>query len=42
LGARAVAVATGGYTLEQLAACGPHAAFADLTDTDAVVAAILD
>ncbi len=42
LGARAVAVATGGYTLEQLTACGPHAAFADLTDTEAVVAAILD
>lgn len=42
LGARAVAVATGGYTLDELWACGPHAAFADLTDTDAVLAAILD
>ena len=42
LGARAVAVATGGYTLEQLSACGPYAAFSNLTDTDAVVAAILD
>jgi len=37
-----VAVATGGYTVEQLTACGPYAAFSDLTDTDAVVAAILD
>jgi phosphoglycolate phosphatase-like HAD superfamily hydrolase len=42
LGARAVAVATGGYSLEQLQACRPHAAFADLTHTDAVVSAILD
>jgi phosphoglycolate phosphatase-like HAD superfamily hydrolase len=42
VGARAVAVATGGYTLDELTACGPHAAFADLADTDAVLAAILD
>jgi phosphoglycolate phosphatase-like HAD superfamily hydrolase len=42
LGARALAVATGGYTVEQLAACGPYAAFTDLTDGDAVMAAILD
>jgi len=42
LGARALAVATGGYTVEQLMACGPYAAFSDLTDTDAVVSAILD
>lgn len=42
LGARAVAVATGGYTVEELAACGPYAAFSDLSDTDQVVAAILD
>jgi len=41
LGARAVAVATGGYLLEELAACGPHAAFPDLSDTEAVLAAIL-
>ena len=33
LGARAVAVATGGYTVEQLTACGPYATFGDLTDT---------
>jgi phosphoglycolate phosphatase len=42
LGARALAVATGGYTFEQLTACGPYATFIDLTDTDAVVSAILD
>ncbi|HEX6645272.1 MAG TPA: haloacid dehalogenase-like hydrolase [Gemmatimonadales bacterium] len=42
IGARAVAVATGGYSLEELAACGPHALFPDLSDTDAVVAAILE
>jgi phosphoglycolate phosphatase-like HAD superfamily hydrolase len=42
IGARAVAVATGGYTLEELAACAPHALFPDLADTDAVLAAILE
>jgi phosphoglycolate phosphatase-like HAD superfamily hydrolase len=42
IGARAVAVATGSYTVDQLAACAPHAVFADLSDTDAVVSAILD
>lgn len=42
LGARALAVATGGYTVEQLTAYGPYAAFSDLTDTEAVVTAILD
>ncbi len=41
IGARALAVATGGYTVDQLTACGPHAAFADLRDTDAVLQAIL-
>ena len=40
--ARAVAVATGMYTVAELAACRPHAVFADLSDTDAVLAAIHD
>jgi phosphoglycolate phosphatase-like HAD superfamily hydrolase len=38
--ARAVAVATGQYSVDELAACRPHAVFADLRDTDAVLAAI--
>jgi phosphoglycolate phosphatase-like HAD superfamily hydrolase len=42
VGARAVAVATGRYTVEELAACGPAAVFRDLRDTDAVVTALLD
>ena len=32
--ARALAVATGGYSVTDLAACGPHAVFEDLCDTD--------
>jgi phosphoglycolate phosphatase len=39
--ARALAVATGAYSMADLEACGPHAVFADLSDTDAVVEAIL-
>jgi phosphoglycolate phosphatase len=39
--ARALAVATGAYSVTDLEACGPHAVFADLSDTDAVVEAIL-
>jgi phosphoglycolate phosphatase-like HAD superfamily hydrolase len=39
--ARALAVATGAYSVADLEACGPHAVFADLSDTDAVVEAIL-
>jgi phosphoglycolate phosphatase-like HAD superfamily hydrolase len=42
IGARAVAVATGGYSVDDLASHGPHAVFADLSDTDRVLAAILD
>ena len=42
VGARAVAVATGAYSVHELAACEPHAVFPDLTDTDAVLSAILD
>lgn len=41
LSARAVAVATGGYTLADLEACGPHAVFEDLSDTERVLEAIL-
>jgi phosphoglycolate phosphatase-like HAD superfamily hydrolase len=40
IGARAIAVATGHYTMESLAAHGPEALFGDLSDTDAVLAAI--
>lgn len=40
IAARAVAVATGGYSVSDLAACGPHAVFPDLSATDAVVDAI--
>jgi phosphoglycolate phosphatase len=42
IGARALGVATGGYGVEDLAACRPHAVFANLSDTDAVLAAILE
>ena len=38
---RAIAVATGRFSVEELAACGPAAAFEDLSDTGAVMAAIL-
>jgi len=40
LGARAIGVATGRFTTEQLSEHCPAAVFEDLTDTDAVVAAI--
>jgi phosphoglycolate phosphatase len=40
-GARAVGVATGQFTRAKLAEAGAHAALADLTDTAAVVAAVL-
>lgn len=42
IGARAIAVATGAYSVEELATHRPHAVFADLADTDAVVRAILE
>ena len=42
IGARTIAVATGSYSREQLAACGPDAVFDNLADTAAVLAAILD
>jgi phosphoglycolate phosphatase len=41
LGVRAIAVATGHHSSAELEACGPYAVFEDLSDTDAVVAAIL-
>jgi phosphoglycolate phosphatase len=41
IGARAIGVATGSYSVEQLRAHDAAAVFADLTDTDAVVRAIL-
>ena len=42
IGARAIGVATGRYPVEELRAHDAAAVFADLTDTAAVVAAILD
>ena len=41
IGARAVAVATGGYSVAVLREAGARAAFDDLSDTDAVLDAIL-
>ena len=41
IGARAIGVATGRYSVEELRARGAAAVFADLTDTTAVVDAIL-
>lgn len=42
IGARAVAVATGHFTVEQLAEHDPFAVFQDLSDTKAAVGAICD
>ncbi|MGV3707666.1 MAG: HAD family hydrolase [Gemmatimonas sp.] len=42
LGVRAIGVATGRYSVDDLLAHKPAAAFADLTDTKAVLSAILD
>jgi phosphoglycolate phosphatase len=39
--ARALAVATGAYSVADLTACRPHAVFSDLSETDAVLEAIL-
>lgn len=41
IGARAVGVATGHYSVDDLLACGPAAVFATLADTPAVMRAIL-
>ena len=40
VGARAIGVATGRYSVQELAAHDAHAVFADLSDTAAVLAAI--
>ena len=42
LGVRAIGVATGRYSVDELRAHNPAATFADLSDTDAVVHAILN
>ncbi len=42
LGVRTIAVATGGHTAASLAACGPDYLFHDLSDVDAVWAAIAE
>ena len=41
IGARAIGVATGRYSVDELASYGAHAVFRDLTDTPAVVQAIV-
>lgn len=41
IGARAVGVATGRYSVDELRACDAAAVFEDLSDTDAVVRAIM-
>jgi phosphoglycolate phosphatase-like HAD superfamily hydrolase len=41
IGARAVGVATGAYSVADLEACGAHAVFQDLSDTERVMEAIL-
>jgi phosphoglycolate phosphatase-like HAD superfamily hydrolase len=41
ISARAIAVATGSFSLEDLSAQGPYAAFTDLSETDRVLDAIL-
>jgi phosphoglycolate phosphatase len=40
--ARAIAVATGDYSVTDLERCGPHAVFQDLSDTESVLRAILE
>jgi phosphoglycolate phosphatase len=42
INARAVAVATGGYSVSELQACRPHAVFEDLSNTEDVMSSILD
>jgi phosphoglycolate phosphatase len=41
IGARAIGVATGRYTADDLRACGAAAVFENLSDTDAVVRAVM-
>ncbi len=42
LGVRAIGVATGSYSVDELLECGPHAVFETLADTSRVVSAIVD
>jgi phosphoglycolate phosphatase-like HAD superfamily hydrolase len=42
INARAIAVATGSFSLEDLSAQGPYAAFPDLSETDRVLDAIIN
>jgi phosphoglycolate phosphatase-like HAD superfamily hydrolase len=42
LGVRAIGVATGSYSVDELLRCDPHAVFATLADTERVVSAIVD
>jgi phosphoglycolate phosphatase len=42
LGVRAIGVATGSYTVDDLMRCGAYAAFETLADTDRVVRTIID
>lgn len=42
IGARTIAVATGNFSADELRRCDPHVVFADLSDTAAVMDAILD
>lgn len=42
IGARAIAVATGGYSVEQLAAYKPYAVFETLAETQAVLSSIMN
>jgi phosphoglycolate phosphatase len=42
LGVRAIGVATGSYTVDELLECGPHAVFETLADTQRVMRAIVD
>jgi phosphoglycolate phosphatase-like HAD superfamily hydrolase len=41
IGARAVGVATGAYSIADLESCGAHVVFQDLSDTERVMEAIL-
>jgi phosphoglycolate phosphatase-like HAD superfamily hydrolase len=42
IGARAIGVATGSFTVEQLMEAGAYAAFTDLSDTQAVLASVFE
>jgi Predicted phosphatases len=42
IGARAIGVATGRYTVEQLSAYNPYAVFESLADTSAVLSSIMN